>query len=316
MLASKTPTLESCVFKLIIPVLLMSISLQTIAADSKVRTIYGADDRYDVDEYSDQRFVELAKSVAGRINATFLTENSSDPSVYDFRKKTLNEHYYGKMCEAEKFQDQIILPTCTGFLAAPDIIVTAGHCVTDQDDCDKYKWVFDYKNDTEVIKKSDVYNCSKILKREQTYKWYKTMDYAIIKLDRPVEDRAALDFNGKKGLKKSHSGRKTELVVIGHTASLPLKIIDGAEIKKSSKRTFLANTDTFSGNSGSPVFDKETGLVIGILVKGGTDYEGGYNDAGEYCVSAHVISGDRNKTSAEELSIRTRVITYLRKNIK
>ena len=34
----------------------------------------------------------------------------------------------------------------------------------------------------------------------------------------------------------------------------------------------LANLDTFSGNSGSPVFNKRTKRVEGILIAGETDY--------------------------------------------
>ena len=35
----------------------------------------------------------------------------------------------------------------------------------------------------------------------------------------------------------------------------------------------MANLDTFMGNSGSPVFNKETGLVEGILIEGAEDLE-------------------------------------------
>ena len=35
---------------------------------------------------------------------------------------------------------------------------------------------------------------------------------------------------------------------------------------------FTANLDTFGGNSGAPVFDMNTGLVEGIVVRGESDF--------------------------------------------
>jgi hypothetical protein len=41
-------------------------------------------------------------------------------------------------------------------------------------------------------------------------------------------------------------------------------------------KTFTISSDTYSGNSGSPVIDSETSLVEGILVKGDQDFEMDY----------------------------------------
>ena len=55
---------------------------------------------------------------------------------------------------------------------------------------------------------------------------------------------------------------------------MPLKIANNAAVRSNSPNLdwFVANTDTFVGNSGSGVFDASTKELVGILVRGATDY--------------------------------------------
>ena len=56
-------------------------------------------------------------------------------------------------------------------------------------------------------------------------------------------------------------------------SGIPLKYAPGAEIRDISKpEFFVANLDTFGGNSGSGVYDQATKELVGILVRGDTDY--------------------------------------------
>src|SRR5690606_25377246 len=50
-------------------------------------------------------------------------------------------------CSSERFTEQPNPGMCSGFLIAPDLIATAGHCVTLDNFCEEYEWVFDYKVD-------------------------------------------------------------------------------------------------------------------------------------------------------------------------
>ena len=102
------------------------------------------------------------------------------------------------------------------------------------------------------------------------------MDYAIIELDREVLGREPLAF---RTFGKPNKG--DELVVIGHPSGMPLKISDNAYISSFTNNIFFtANLDTFTGNSGSPVFSKHlvkrNGKLVpqveGILVRGDRDY--------------------------------------------
>jgi V8-like Glu-specific endopeptidase len=64
----------------------------------------------------------------------------------------------------------------------------------------------------------------------------------------------------------------SEVLVIGHPTGLPTKLADGAVIRSLKETYFIANLDTYGGNSGSAVFDANSGLVEGILVRGEQDY--------------------------------------------
>jgi V8-like Glu-specific endopeptidase len=251
---------------------LLSISAANAANTPKI--IYGNDDRYEATEYPDAMFRDLAKSTAGMVKnsslseerGSILSDEGETTGMLTFNTyRTLERNM--NVCSTERFAKQITLPRCSGFLVAPDVLVTAGHCVTNQYDCQNYSWVFDYVKGTEKIKGQNVYKCKSIISRKQTLGIFATKDYAVIKLDRVAENRTPLKFRTKGSVKKG-----TELVVIGHPSGLPLKIADGAEVIKKRWNFFYANLDTYGGNSGSAVFNRKTGQVEGILIQGAKDY--------------------------------------------
>jgi hypothetical protein len=64
------------------------------------------------------------------------------------------------------------------------------------------------------------------------------------------------------------------LVVVGHPSGLAVKIAAGATVRSNLESAyFVANLDTYGGNSGSAVFNEQTGLIEGILVRGETDFK-------------------------------------------
>ena len=63
------------------------------------------------------------------------------------------------------------------------------------------------------------------------------------------------------------------IFVIGHPVGLPLKVAGYSTVRDFSKSGyFVADLDTFGGNSGSPVFSVKTKKIEGILVRGDTDF--------------------------------------------
>lgn len=265
--------------------------LGSLQIDEVNSIIYGEDNRWDTEDYEVPLFRDKALSVAGMVASRKLVPDSTDENYYKFFKKSASRQY--KLCEDERFGEQTVLPVCTGFLVAPNIIMTAGHCVENQQVCENYSWVFEYTKGLEKIKKSNIYECDELLAHKEENNNTSFKDYSVIKLKR-ASDRPGLSLRTK--------GRPNwgeDLVVIGHPTGLPQKVADNAEVKFGHKIDlllplrqaikkrdfFFANLDVFSGSSGSPVFNQKTGLVEGILSEGGTDFE---DDEENHCKRSHV----------------------------
>lgn len=251
--------------KTLIAVTATILTAQSFAADKGIKVIYGEDNRVDVYASNNASFVELAKSTAAMVPSTNLKSILGGSIVVS--GKTLEQR---GVCAKERFSQQMSAANCSGFLVAPDKLVTAGHCITKEADCKNYKWVFDYKVDHEkqgdvTVAASSVVSCKKIIARSLNN--FNKDDWAIIELDRKVTDRQPAKFR-REG--KVSVGAK--LVVIGHPTGLPTKIADGAQVRSLSGKYFTANLDTYGGNSGSAVFNVDTEEVEGILVRGDTDY--------------------------------------------
>lgn len=245
------------------------VMTSAIANDKSTKVIYGEDNRIETHEASKAE-QKLAHSTAGMIN-TIKTIKVGDKVMlppYTI-KKDMN------LCADEKFADQPSAVVCSGFLVGPDLLVTAGHCIQTQADCQEVSWVFDYKEDgskqrTDVlVPAKNVYRCKKLIegKLESTTTYKK--DYALVRLDRVVKGRTPLKFRTSGKVKTN-----TNIVVIGHPSGLPQKVAGGAKVLENTPANyFQTNLDTFGGNSGSAVFDARTGSVEGILVRGAQDYQ-------------------------------------------
>jgi hypothetical protein len=95
------------------------------------------------------------------------------------------------------------------------------------------------------------------------------VDFAVFRVDREIKNHEPLKLNLNGSISQDD-----EVYVIGHPSGLPLKLADHAFVRqKLQKGYFVANLDTFGGNSGSPVFNSSTHEVEGILVRGDTDYQ-------------------------------------------
>ncbi len=261
--------------KVLVLTLGMSITLATPAL-AKNKVVYGDDNRVDAEKTTNPLFAKLAKSTAGQIAFSKLTEQDDH---YTFSQVSIGQAK--QLCAGERFRDQFVAPRCSGFLVGPNLLVTAGHCVKPSlisdpvdgvaaaDECADNAWVFGYTNESSKsgkINKKNVYKCKKVL--NHALDGVLKSDYALIELDRVVEDREPLKFRTQGKVKVN-----ADLVVIGHPSGLPSKIADGAKVLGNDhSQFFTSDLDTFGGNSGSAVFDARTGQVEGILVRGAKDY--------------------------------------------
>ncbi|MBC7712232.1 MAG: trypsin-like peptidase domain-containing protein [Rhizobacter sp.] len=259
---------------------LILISLVLIStAHAKIhlvnKVIYGDDNRVEIDQYSDSSYIKKANAIAARIPVKDLKPISS--SYFSFPDTPIQD--IRRLCENIPFNEQPAPADCTGFLTGPKTLVTAGHCMRSAMDCERNNWVFGFKSNVSTFESSQIYSCKKIIAQKMVTTDYENVDYAVIELDREVEGATPLAFR-----KEGEISKDTPLLVIGHPSGLPMKAADGAVVKtegnpalveKLARRPyfFAANLDTFGGNSGSPVFNLNTGLVEGILVKGRDDYK-------------------------------------------
>lgn len=224
--------------------------------------IFGEDDRLDSFEVQNSLHKEIAKSTAAQIPNERII-----PSAHGFllQGKSLSE--YMNICPDERFASEPSVANCSGFLVAPDIMATAGHCYERKGMCENYSWVFNYQKNSKdqnefEVSSEDVYRCKEVL--EYGFDVFK-FDYALIRLDRPVKSRSPLKLQAEPKIGEA-------LVLIGHPSGLPQKTAAGAQTKSISETEFTANVDAFGVNSGSAVFNAKTGEVVGILVKGYADY--------------------------------------------
>ncbi|MBT4793090.1 MAG: trypsin-like serine protease [Halobacteriovoraceae bacterium] len=252
-------------------VLLLTLVILSSAKGNvkSARIVYGEDNR--IETYNATKFQKrLAKSTAGMFKNLDLVSFGQFAMM---PPKPISDSW--ELCSDERFSKQPSAALCSGFLVGPDLLVTAGHCIINQEACDGATWVFDYKvnkktNRTNIIiPNKNIYKCSKVIEAIQVnLESGNKRDFSLIKLDRVVVDRAPLTYRTTGKVSK-----KTEMLVIGHPSGLPQKIAgNGYIFDNTLESTFKTNLDTFGGNSGSAVFDAKSGQVEGILVRGAKDY--------------------------------------------
>lgn len=229
--------------------------------------IYGNDDRLDIYQVNNSIVLKLADSTVGLFKASRV--HVGDPSG---EAHLVTDSYSEKynLCPDERFFNQRTGAFCSGSLVGPDLLMTAGHCVKSEVDCKDTKFVFGFAITKEgelphMIPAREVYGCRQLLGRHQDDVG---ADWALIRLDRLVTNHKPLAMNRSGTIRKN-----TPLFVIGHPAGLPTKVAGGASVRDPYPQGFfVANLDTYGGNSGSAVFNASNGQVEGILVRGEVDY--------------------------------------------
>ncbi len=233
-----------------------------------VEVIYGKDDRIDFFDITDPHWLALAQSSVALFDHRKITV-SEDGLSFNITADEYGKNYH--LCPDEKFYKQPSSSFCSGFLIGPDIVVTAGHCIRNQYNCETVRLVFgyfydDFNDSPLTLPSENLYECSELIHSETN--GVSGSDYAIMKLDRPVK--------GFQPLQLRTSGRvdnNDELTVIGYPSGLPGKLAHGGIVRDNRNENYFVTTlDTYGGNSGSAVFNRSTRLIEGILVRGDTDF--------------------------------------------
>ncbi len=235
--------------------------------------IYGPDDRLDRYQVSSSTMRSLGDSVCSVTTASNIASNG-DGTYRLLDTGRFTEVLGNTLCSDERFRGQVTLGYCTAFLVGSDLVATAGHCISAADAV--FIFGFDQLGpglagppdefDPLHIPEANVYFATSIVDRQ----FSTTTDYAVVKLDRKVEGREPLAIR-----RTGQPASGQELLVIGHGNNLPSKYDAGGVVQDANPGVpyFTANLDAFGGNSGSPVMNRATGVVEGILVRGNADFE-------------------------------------------
>lgn len=233
-------------------------------------SIFYGDDRKDFHEIKEPKIKELSASIPSLIQKEKLIEKDDH---WQINTKSLENSSY-KFCSDANFAQEKLLANCSASLIAPDLVLTAAHCL-EKDWVESiyhpraYMIVFDYKKthkDEEITKlpKENVYEIEDNMPLYE-YSWNNMLDVAILKLKRPVTDRRPIKLN----LNHDYS-TATPLFVFGYPLGVSQKLTDESNIISvgETQNSFRHYLDTFSVNSGSAIFDKDTYEIIGVHVRG------------------------------------------------
>ena len=238
---------------------------------------YGQDSRTEVFQLGDSKLKEMAASVAVFVQKSQVSVSGNTVTLNGY---TLNEmSQMGwlvsganvPMCTNELFSSQPAPGFCTGFLVGEDTLVTAGHCL-EKVSCADTDIVFGFQLTADqslaTLTRDDLFECAKVIAKVTPTPENQSLDYAVLKLDRPT---------GRPGLLYATDDQlqaRDNVAVLGYPSGLPQKVASNAFVMSNDTNNpfFVANLDTFGSNSGSPVINTETYQVEGILVRGTTDY--------------------------------------------
>lgn len=249
---------------------LSDIDTATLAAAlrTKQKVIYGPDDRVDLFEVTDAAVIQDADSVVAVFPATSFVDNGDGTSGL----LTMPFGPSRNLCPGERFFEQPSGASCSGFLVAPDVVATAGHCVSALN-LGSIRFVFGFRMLTALeaaatVDNDSIYQGTAVLGRQFSTRLARGSDWALVRLDRPVPDHPVVRI---RRVGKIADGQAVH--VIGHPSGLPTKFAGGAVVRNNATPIFfVANLDAYGGNSGSPVFNSQTHEVEGILVRGETDF--------------------------------------------
>ncbi|WP_164012352.1 trypsin-like peptidase domain-containing protein [Pyxidicoccus trucidator] len=234
--------------------------------------VYGVDNRQDVNLHTDAYLRARAhQSTVALMRPTAI--NATNPDNVTFTGNTLQVD--NNLCATERFLSDPSPAFCSGTLIDDDLVLTAGHCITAAN-CANTRFVFNFYRATplalQTVTTQDIFSCSSVVARQLAVVNGQNLDFAVVRLDRSAVPRfTPAPVRSENAALPVGQG----VAVIGSGSGIPYKIDSGGSVRDSRTATldfFVANTDTFGGNSGSGVYDLLWQSVVGILVRGETDY--------------------------------------------
>lgn len=202
---------------------------------------------------------DLSLSVPAIVEKKFLIPSGNNfiPQGYSMEKMGF--------CPDVRFSGQQYLARCSSSLIGEDLVLTAGHCIDDdlKKWCRDYAVVFDYADGVgdKLVDKKNVFNCKEVIYRK--FEGAFDEDLALIRLERKVPQREIIPVS------KNPVTVGIPLSMIGYPMGISQKIVDDGSVTRigPDKYSFRHKLDTFSSNSGGPLFNSD-GEQVGVLVRG------------------------------------------------
>ena len=201
------------------------------ALKDRQRVVYGTDDRQDLFAVKSKKVRGVADAVAALVKAADLRATAGG---FELRTTSYQEEF--ELCGNEPFVGQPLGCFCSGFLVAPDVIATAGHCVKSAADLAGLRFVFGFRMKDAAVANTtfgpdDVYEGKEIIGRQMVGDG---PDWALVRLKRAVVGRTplAVRTSGKIGSKQG-------VFVIGHPNGLPAKYAPKAKVRDNTPGSLL-----------------------------------------------------------------------------
>ncbi len=240
---------------------------------SRQPIVYGEDDRVEVYQTDHPVLAERARQSVAALLMPHALEytDAGEVRLSDRGSESLS------LCPGERFRGQPAPALCSAVLVDDDLLVTAGHCLGGtreevERSCIELAVLFGLSYASEgrlsPMTAEDVYRCREVVAWDYGGGDRLAPDLAVIQLDRSVVPPLR---PAPLAMEPPMLGQRVH--AIGFPSGLPVKVDSGGEVMEVGERNsyFGANTDTFGGSSGGPIFN-DAGEALGVLVRGGKDY--------------------------------------------
>ncbi len=224
--------------------------------------VYGEDSIADIPQSPLIENGQFQTNVKASMAMFFRKDLQPAGEEFQLPSKTVKDTF--QTCPEFRLTDSKNPALCSAVLVAPNLVLTAAHCMSlTKDTCQDSAFAFGFNEDNQTLAKSDVYYCKKI-RALSFFEKGNIQDYALVELDRTVMDVTPVKVR-QKPLSIGDS-----VYTLGYPLGTSKKYSDGL-VRSIDRILAVSNLDEYAGNSGGPVFDKNTHELVGIVNSGEVD---------------------------------------------